>query len=191
VHCPNCGAENRDDAAFCGNCRSTLGQNASAGGGWATPFVDHQTFDHDMSAGDVPYAGFWDRFFALVLDSLFSLLLAAIPAVLLAVLLQDSGVALLAGLLAWSAGVFAYHIGFTAYGGGLGMRIMGIRIVRAEDGARPGFGRAFVRLFARGVFGIVPVLGSVLPMVDGLWMIKDPHKQTWHDKAARTYVVER
>ena len=46
-------------------------------------------------------------------------------------------------------------------------------------------------LVTRSVFGFIPVVGILLQFLDNLWMIWDGKKQTWHDKAAGTYVVRR
>ena len=78
----------------------------------------------------------------------------------------------------------------TARGGGWGMRIVGIRIVRADNGERPGYGRAFGRVLTRVFLGAVPVLGGLVQLFDHLWMIWDADRQTWHDKAAGTYVIK-
>ena len=191
MQCAYCGAENREDAAFCLACLKTIVSmpqtpSVAASAGWATPFYDRET-----SNEGVVFAGFWNRLFALILDTIFSLLSGALPGLAVLILFRGSHLAVSLALLGWLAGAVAYQVIGVAYGGGFGMRIIGIRVVRAEDWSPPGLGRATVRLVARSVFGTVPILGSVLPLVDNVWMIKDAHKQTWHDKAARTYVIER
>ncbi len=127
----------------------------------------------------------------MVIDGAFSFSLGALPGFVLLFVLRGSGIALAVLLLGWILGYFIYQIVAVAYGGGFGMRHIGIRVVRVEDGGRPGFFRSIIRLIARTIFGGVPIAGGILGPVDGLWMIKDPHKQTWHDKVARTYVIER
>ena len=115
--------------------------------------------------------------------------------ILLAVPVMIALVALGAGVLVAVAAPFiivslAYQVIMIANGGGWGMRIMGIRVVRAEDGANPGYGRAIARVLARGVLGAIPVVGTFVEVIDHLWMIWDGRKQTWHDKAARTVVIQ-
>lgn len=185
MYCPSCGAPHPDGAPFCLICRRTLDQSAPASAGWPTPFVDRE-----VSVEELTYAGFWTRALALVLDSLLSTLCGGISALTVALLLRRTNFALAAAIVTFVVLLLAYQIIMTAYGGGFGMRIMGLRIIRAENGERPGYARAAARFGARTFFGVVPVLGGILQLGDGLWMIKDAHKQTWHDKVARTYVVE-
>ncbi|WP_372696820.1 RDD family protein [Arthrobacter sp. JSM 101049] len=58
-----------------------------------------------------------------------------------------------------------------------------------EDGFAPGWGKVFIRRLLVGLAGIVPVAGPVIMLLSNLW---DPHhqRQGWHDKAARTLVVD-
>jgi uncharacterized RDD family membrane protein YckC len=45
---------------------------------------------------------------------------------------------------------------------------------------------ALVRLLAKAAFGLVPVL----PLLDLLWPLWDPYRQTLHDKAVGCYVIQ-
>ena len=220
MQCPACGASNRDGAAFCLTCRATIPASdavahpAPSGApevdtSWGVPY-----YDRDPGVIPAPaFAGFWARAFALLLDNVFALLLAIPPLLalfLLGVWLTSEqqaapatrgqrtavhdGLALtltFAAVAVFLVVAFIYHVIMTARGGGWGMRIMGIRIVRADNGENPGYGRAIGRLVTRSVFGFIPVVGSVAQFLDNLWMIWDGKKQTWHDKAAGTYVVRR
>lgn len=103
-----------------------------------------------------------------------------------------------------------YAVGFVAYGGTPGMRALSVRVVDSE-GSAPGIKRSLIRyvipalswvplliFFAspwwfldHGV-AILIVLGSAIfavGLLDPLWMIWDPDKQTLHDELASTYVV--
>ena len=76
----------------------------------------------------------------------------------------------------------AYYIVLEAYGGTLGKRILGMRIVDA-DGSRPGFGKSLVRNLLRivdGLFGYI--MGAII-------VASSPTKQRLGDKVAGTYVV--
>jgi uncharacterized RDD family membrane protein YckC len=115
-------------------------------------------------------------------------------------------------------GILVYLLYFgllDATGGTLGKRAFEIRVIDAA-GRAPGLRRGFLRhpwvaLYALanliplvgGLVGSVEfVLGSLLlgllvpivcfvgSIVDGLWMLDDPDRQTLHDKLAGTYVVE-
>jgi uncharacterized RDD family membrane protein YckC len=64
-----------------------------------------------------------------------------------------------------------------------GRKIAGVRVVRAENGAPIGIGRAIGRyLFANVISGAVCYLGY-------LWMLWDKQGQTWHDKVVGSMVV--
>ncbi len=75
-----------------------------------------------------------------------------------------------------------------AFGGTLGKKILGLRIVRT-DGSRAGFVRLF---FGRGAVailpGMIPFLGSLWVLVDSLLIFRDS-RQCLHDQIADTIVV--
>ncbi len=65
----------------------------------------------------------------------------------------------------------------------IGRKAVGIKVVDKATGQPIGPGRAFVRLLVRSVAsGNICLLGY-------LWMLWDEEKQTWHDKAANSYVI--
>jgi uncharacterized RDD family membrane protein YckC len=75
-----------------------------------------------------------------------------------------------------------------AFGGTLGKKILGLRIVRT-DGSRAGFVRLF---FGRGAAAVVPacipLLGGLYALVDMLLIFRDS-RQCLHDQIADTIVV--
>ena len=78
---------------------------------------------------------------------------------------------------------FTYHVGFWVWKGTtVGGIICQLRLVRI-DGAPLQFVDAFVRglgaIFSLAVFGL-----------GGLWILKDPDRQAWHDRIAGTFVVK-
>jgi len=75
--------------------------------------------------------------------------------------------------------VVTWHAGAT-----IGMRALGLRVAREEDGRPIGFGRATARYLGYLVDWIA--LGAGL-----LWVIVDDRHQGWHDKIAGTLVVKR
>lgn len=87
-------------------------------------------------------------------------------------------VAAVAGFVVW------LRIKWEGSGGSPLRRRLGILIVDADTlepiGTRRGLVRALVRLASELVF-----------YIGYLWMIWDPMRQTWHDKAARSIVVKR
>ena len=118
-------------------------------------------------------AGFWRRFGAAFIDAL----VVDVVTYILALILGNAGTGL--GILI-GIGYFTYFHGST--GQTPGDAALSIRIVDADGGGSIGYGRAFVRWLVSLVSGIVIAIGY-------LWMIWDSEKQTWHDKAARSYVV--
>jgi uncharacterized RDD family membrane protein YckC len=166
------------------------------------------------SAPAAAYAGFWIRFGAYLLDSLFAFLLALIPAIIgLAVAIaiveagqeppstvlesdqqdEDTAVAAVAGAFVAGLPVYlAYWYIATSVGGGWGKRICGIRIIKMDTGERPGYGTGALRLaavIAIGLVSNVPLVGWIVWFLNYLWMIWDKDKQTFHDKVAGTVVV--
>ena len=75
-----------------------------------------------------------------------------------------------------------------AFGGTLGKKIMGLRIVRT-DGSRAGFVRLF---FGRGAAAVlpalIPLLGGLYALVDLLLIFRES-RQCLHDQIADTIVV--
>jgi uncharacterized RDD family membrane protein YckC len=96
-------------------------------------------------------AGFWDRATALILDAL---IVGSVGAPL-AILLRVLGGAILAVILFVVLLAVAYQVIMTAYGGSLGMRLMGLRVVRTDGGGRPGYRRAFARVISRGILSAI------------------------------------
>jgi uncharacterized RDD family membrane protein YckC len=88
---------------------------------------------------------------------------------------------------AWLPGfliVAAYYIFFWAKQDGqtLGNRLLAIRVIR-ENGQGLDWGAAVIRYIGYQLSGIACGLGF-------LWIIWDKNKQGWHDKIAKTLVVE-
>jgi preprotein translocase subunit SecF len=102
------------------------------------------------------------------------LALDSVIALLLAIVLQ-----LVFGV--WSIVAYCRHVSRT--GQSWGGAIVGIYVVDAGSGDRISPGRVFGRSLLRIV--------SVLPLFLGyLWSLWDDRRQTWHDKLARTVVVQ-
>ena len=75
-----------------------------------------------------------------------------------------------------------------AFGGTLGKKLLGLRIVRT-DGSRAGFVRLFFGRGAAAVLpGLVPLLGALYLMLDMLMIFRDS-RQCLHDQIADTKVV--
>lgn len=151
-------------------------------------------------------AGFWRRFGGNLLDSLLYGLASTpfwIAAIVLGVASVDEcsnidgeiecgpgelkggllAAAIVIGILGVLFIAFLYLRALAKSGQTWGRKIAGLKVVRADDGGAPGWGRAIGRtLFAYFISANVCYLGY-------LWMLWDSKKQTWHDKVASTLVV--
>jgi uncharacterized RDD family membrane protein YckC len=91
---------------------------------------------------------------------------------------------LYAGLgIAWLVTAL-YFILMWHTGGTVGMRALGLRVAREEDGRPIGYGRATARYLGYLVDWLALGIGL-------LWVGVDSRKQGWHDKIAGTFVVKR
>jgi uncharacterized RDD family membrane protein YckC len=119
-----------------------------------------------------PYAAFLDRAAAFALD----VILVFIAFRLLGIRGPDDEGRFFLLLL-------AYHVGFWAWKGAtVGGIICNLRLVRT-DGGRLQVVDALVR-------GLSSILSLVVVGLGVLWILKDPERQSWHDKIAGTYVVK-
>ena len=122
-----------------------------------------------------PRAGFWIRFVGSFIDGI---LLGIVNQVILAVTNTATSYALGALLgIAYTA----YFLGSPS-GQTVGMRAMNIRVIDLATGGRVDYGRCVVRYLVAFLSGLALLLGY-------FWMLWDPERQTWHDKAAGTVVV--
>ena len=130
------------------------------------------------------YAGFWQRAAALVIDWLIVTVIA-VPIMVLGFGIPQ--LSLNPADHSWDLLLFAAVavavIGFWRYCGATPGKIaVGLKIVDAATGAAPTLGRLVLRFFAYFV--------SALPLYLGfLWAAFDRRKQGWHDKIARTVVI--
>ena len=117
--------------------------------------------------------GFWPRLGAFALDWLVIVVVSGLITLMLgpvASLLLPFGAAAYTIFCWWRYGATPGKIAFSA------------RIVDANSGGRPGFGRLVARYFAYII--------SAAPLFLGFaWIAIDRRKQAWHDKIAGTRVV--
>lgn len=140
-------------------------------------------------------AGFWSRVAASLVDSLilgvpFFIIIMwyilSLPSADLRALLRDPNRAIIPAWvnLASSLISYAYYVFLlVAWGQSIGKRVMKIKVIRL-DGRKPDWLTAFLRqILGYTLSGIAFGLGF-------LWVAWDAQKQGWHDKLARTLVVE-
>ena len=104
------------------------------------------------------------------------------------------------GLVA-SALYAAYTIVLISRGRTLGMRVLGTRCIREDTGQPPSLGQSALRwlvpdggsyiLRSLATFPLLSLVLFPIVLLDSLWMLWDPKKQTLHDKVAGTLVVSR
>jgi uncharacterized RDD family membrane protein YckC len=124
-----------------------------------------------------PRADFWYRLGGFLIDGV----ILYVIGVVIGLVFRGNLVSQI--LISLAAGI-AYSVYFIGSGSGQtpGMRLLNIRAVDAVTGGRVDYGRAFIRYLV----GIVSQLACYLGY---FWMLWDQEKQTWHDKASKTYVV--
>ncbi len=151
--------------------------------------TDHQWYPGDVGEQQwaprpVALAPWWKRLVALVVDN------ALLYAVTTLVALQASSSAAVTDLrivaeLALTFLYFGYLNG--VYGQTVGKRLLRIRVVDEDTGLPLGFRRGLAR------YGVVALLSLafVIPvLIDGLWPLRDARRQSWHDKAVRSLVID-
>ena len=72
----------------------------------------------------------------------------------------------------------------------LGKMMTSIKVVRADNGLLPGWGKSIGRWIIPVVLAFVPVVGWLLSLLVYLSLLWDSARQGWHDKAAGTLVVK-
>jgi uncharacterized RDD family membrane protein YckC len=157
--------------------RTYKGFYAHTGGGWPPPGAE------GGSPAGVIYAGWWDRFGAIVLDGL----ITAIPVIVLTVVAGEV-LGAIASLVAWTA-YSMLMLRAEAPGQTPGKAATGVRVIRA-DGEPLTVGTILIReLVCRQIaLGLLSLL--VLPLLANyLWPLWDSERRTLVDKVAGTRVV--
>lgn len=130
------------------------------------------------------YAGFWQRAAALLIDWLIVIVIA-VPIMVVGFGMRE--VSLDPAEHSWDLLAFVAIavtvIGFWRYCGATPGKIaLGVKIVDAQTGQPPKLGRLALRFIGYFV--------SAFPLYLGfLWAAVDRRKQGWHDKIARTVVI--
>ena len=126
-------------------------------------------------------AGFWVRFFAIIIDSIGIGIVSGILSGLINASADplDTSRSSLQTLI----GVLYFCYFWSAQGGGqtLGMRVLNIKVVRT-DGSALTILQAFIRYI-----GLIVSVACIF--IGVIWAAFDANKQGWHDKIAGTYVI--
>jgi uncharacterized RDD family membrane protein YckC len=160
MFCPNCGKQNDDRAVYCQVCGTALQTDTAA----AAVAVD-----------TVPYAGFWTRVVATIIDAV----IVAVGSGLIASVTFGIGF-LLSFVVPWLYEAFMLSSEWQAT---VGKRAMSIAVT-GLDGGRISFARATGRHFAKWI--------SICTLGIGFIMVAfTAKKQALHDLIAETLVVNR
>lgn len=127
------------------------------------------------------YAGFWQRFFALILDGIIISVVSMLIGVVLSLVMGDAATNLNTVLqLIIGIGYWVFYQ--QKEGQTLGKKALGIKVVNAS-GKTPDL----MTFFLREIIG--KFVDALTIGVGYLWMLWDPKKQCLHDKIASTYVI--
>jgi uncharacterized RDD family membrane protein YckC len=143
------------------------------------------------------YAGFFTRFFALLIDQIAMGFLAFLVSLLFGgcAILSLTSVSDLFGILAGTAALITlgalaiFHFLYFGYfwskdGQSLGMKLFNVQVVRQTESESLSFWRAALRgTLGYAISGLVFGLGFI-------WAAFDSQKETWHDKLFDTWVVK-
>ena len=124
-------------------------------------------------------AGFWVRFFAILIDFIG----VGIVSNIIAGLLSSDPMSATGSSINTLIGVLYFCYFWSAQGGGqtLGMRVLNLKVVRT-DGSALTITQALIRYVGLFVSFICLFIGVI-------WVAFDADKQGWHDKIAGTYVL--
>ena len=102
----------------------------------------------------------------------------------------STGAFLAAALIFGIVGVL-YEVTLIAVRGQtLGKMATSIKVVRADNGLVPGWGKSIGRWIIPAALGLIPLVGWILSLLVYLSLLWDKVRQGWHDKAAGTLVIK-
>lgn len=199
AYCSNCGTEISDRAVSCPKCGHP---GPGAAPAWTPPVVPAV----GGPAGTI-LAGWWQRVAAALIDGV----IVAIPSyILMAVLSLGTFAAsarfdpvtgevtevnvggLMSGFFLSFILMLAIAIAYRVVlegsprGQTVGKMAMRIRVADVSTGGSIGYGRAFVRWLVASVLWLLLYIPGIIDILFPLW---DPKRQTIHDKAASSVVV--
>ncbi len=77
----------------------------------------------------------------------------------------------------------------TTRGSSIGQGLMKLKVVNG-DGSLLTTGMAMLRLLVQMGFGFIPFVGWIVVLINLLWPLWDPQRQTLHDKAVGSFVIK-
>ena len=107
------------------------------------------------------------------------------------------GVAFFFGIAGVAAAIgLLYEVALIATRGQtLGKMMTSVKVVRADNGLVPGWGKSIVRWIIPTIAGsilafLIPGIGGLLSLLIYVSLLWDSARQGWHDKAAGTLVIK-
>ena len=187
MFCTQCGAQNHPEAKFCSECGASTVVSVT--------HVTHVSPMPSSMGGVLPYAGFWFRTLAAVIDGVLiqvaALVLVLPLAFSMGVSMADSAtpesIEAAGGAIGFLVAVLVQWLWFTvaessSWQGSLGKKMLGLKVTN-EQGGRIGFGEANVRYWSK-------ILSAMLFCIGFLMVAFTNRKQGLHDKIARTLVIK-
>jgi uncharacterized RDD family membrane protein YckC len=158
MFCPKCGRQNDDRAVYCQSCGQSL-----------------QVKPVPINVDTGPYAGFWVRFGALLIDLI---IVSAATGILTAITFG-------AGVILFFFGPWVYEAWMLSseWQATVGKRALGIKVT-GLDGGRISFARATGRHFAKYISTCLLMIGFIMAAFTA-------RKQALHDMIAETLVVNQ
>jgi uncharacterized RDD family membrane protein YckC len=197
VYCIRCGSELPGSAAFCPHCGEPVPATPMAAGASSPPV---HTSAPVVTVPDIaPYAGFWRRFVAILLDGLILTFITfpinmvmRVPMFgwmsadqvgfdeIMTILTASLGAMILSTLVSW---MYFAVLESSKLQGTLGKVALNIRVSDLAGG-RISFGRASVRYFGRWLSNLTLCIGYLVQLFTR-------RRQALHDLVAGTLVVRR
>jgi uncharacterized RDD family membrane protein YckC len=193
MYCPKCGAASAPGGGFCPTCGANLGAPLAQAQPTAVPVATY------ASQTVWNYATWSARAVGYIIDVLlvglgmtvlYFLAGATFASVLHLALGRDAGsgmccmMLLLFPFATFFVGLYNSVYLIAQRGYSIGQGVMRVMVVDANGNLLTA-GTAFIRLLVRVAFGFVPFL----PALDLLWPLWDMRRQTLHDKAVNSYVI--
>jgi uncharacterized RDD family membrane protein YckC len=209
MFCSKCGATVPEGVSFCPACGQPTGGAATAMPPAPSPGIA-AAYAAAMATPPPPYAGFWLRFLAAILDAL----VLGIPVACIAVLAialgfgagfhninpDDPPTAIIAAMIgfillfvvAFAVGEWLYFalLEASSWQGTVGKKILGLYVTDVE-GKRVSFGRASGRFCGGRLMRFVPGIGGLYFLVSCICAGFTEKKQALHDMIAGCLVMKK
>jgi uncharacterized RDD family membrane protein YckC/Tfp pilus assembly major pilin PilA len=177
MYCANCGTQSQAGHTVCVKCGKPLTEHPYQAPRAAVSAIAPAT------SGDTPFASFWIRFGAYIIDSIILFVVYMLSSVVLAVAASPG--AALASFGLWVLVPYLYYAIFESANTQAtpGKLAVGLRVTN-EAGEPLGFGAATGRYFGK-------IVSSFTLLIGYLMVLFTERRQTLHDKMAGALVVYR